>query len=195
MVASIFEFHSVLCPKEGSRIIGVVPSSWTWMDSTIQIWVKYFPRSIGHHLKRQLFRQKCVNIYLFKKVKWNKYFLCVCKRKWSCLSGLLFHQPLWIRNCRKRPRAHPEDKFHERTFFERRMQIKNSKTINFMLVACFNCQQKIEIICQVLIQIALIYFDLCLGHGRTTKKIKGMLNPSFVEVFPRELLHIHLGTN
>ena len=39
---------------------------------------------------------------------------------------------------------------------------------NFMRDACFNNQQKIEIICQVLIQIALIYFDLCLGHARTT---------------------------
>ena len=97
-----------------------------------------------------------------------KEMLFLCKRKWPCLPvcGFVFHQPPWIRNCRKRPKSTPNRQISERTFFERRMQIKT----NFMLAACFNNQQKIDINCQVLIQIALIYFDLCLGHARTTKK-------------------------
>lgn len=80
--------------------------------------------------------------------------------------ALCFISLLGLEIAENAQRAHPTDKFHERTFFERRMQIKT----NFMLAACFNNQQKIDIICQVLIQIALIYFDLCLGHARTTKK-------------------------
>ena len=52
--------------------------------------------------------------------------------------------------------------------------------------ACFNNQQKIEIICQVLIQIALIYFDHCLGHASELRRTS-LLTLSLVEVFPREL--------
>ena len=87
----------------------------------------------------------------------------------SCVSGFVFHRLYRSEIAENAQRAHPVDKFHERTFFERRLQIKDNKPINFMHAACFNNQQKIELICQVLIQIALIYFDLCLGHARTTK--------------------------
>lgn len=121
--------------------------------------------------------------------------LFLCKRKWPCLPvyGFVFHQPPWIRNCRKRPKSTPNRQISERTFFERRMQIKT----NFMLAACFNNQQKIDIICQVLIQIALIrspsgdgllpWSTLIFVWVTLELQRKDLLNPSFVEFFPWEL--------
>ena len=144
------------------------------------------------------------------------FFFVQAQCKWSCLHvflALCFISLYRSKIAENAQRAHPVNKFHERTFFERRLPIDHNKPINFMRDACFNNQQKIEIICQVLIQIALIYFDPCLGHARTTtnKLVDSQPCWSFPSrirclyaIFPPHffiskswlgLLHNHLRTN
>ena len=138
---------------------------------------------------------------IFFSCKRNANGPCMCF--WLGASWASIDQKL-----QKTPEEHTQQ-----TNFERRLHIKHNKPINFMRDACFNNQQKIEIICQVLIQIALIYFDLCLGHARTTtnKLVDSQPCWSFPSrisclyvIFPPHffiskswlgLLHIHLRTN
>lgn len=127
-------------------------------------------------------------------MKWKKCFFCASANGHACLCmALCFISLHGSEIAENAQRAHPTDKFHERTFFERRMQIKT----NFMLAACFNNQQKIDIICQVLIQIALIrspsgdgllpWSTLIFVWVTLELQRKDLLNPSFVEFFPWEL--------
>lgn len=100
-----------------------------------------------------------------KKLTGRNYFLC--KRKWSCLACVFFPSASV-----EHALVRPTNKFHERTLLERRLGIKDNKTINSMHVACFKKKQKIKVVCQVLIKITLICFDrlmASLGHARTLR--------------------------